>query len=43
MFISETKLLMAVLVVALVVPAAAYATDAWDDTADGKFYHDPVA
>jgi hypothetical protein len=27
-FISETKLLMAVLVVALVVPAAAYATDA---------------
>ena len=43
MFISKTKLLMAVLVVALVVPAAAYATDAWDDTADGKFYHEPVA
>lgn len=42
MFISKTKLLMAVLVMALVVPAAAYATDAWSDVENGKFYHDAV-
>ena len=42
MFISKTKLLMAVLVMALVVPAAAYANDAWNDVDNGKFYHDAV-
>jgi hypothetical protein len=42
MFISKTKLLMAVLVMALVVPAAAYANDAWSDVENGKFYHDAV-
>ena len=42
MFISKTKLLMAVLVVALVVPAAAYATDAWGDVPDAAYEHAAV-
>ncbi len=42
MFISKTKLIIAVLAMALIVPATAFATDAWPDTEDGKFYHDAV-
>jgi hypothetical protein len=38
MFISKTKLLMAVLVVALVVPATAYAAHTFDDVGDADYY-----
>ena len=42
MFISKTKLLMAVLAVALIVPATAYGTDAWSDVPDAAYEHAAV-
>ncbi len=42
MFISKTKFVLALLAMTLIVPATAFATDAWPDTEDGKFYHDAV-
>ena len=43
MFVSKAKLMMAVLVVALVVPATAFAAHSWPDVPDDKFYTESVA
>jgi hypothetical protein len=41
--ITRTKLALAVLVAAMMVPATALATQAFEDVPDGKFYAEPVA
>ncbi len=40
--ITKAKLALAVLVVALAIPATAFATHVFDDVADGRFYAGPV-
>lgn len=42
MFISKTKLLFAVLAMALIVPTTAFAAHSWPDVDDGRFYADAV-
>ena len=42
MFISKTKLLMAMLVMALVVPATGSAVHTFPDVPDGQYYTEPV-
>ncbi len=41
--VSKFKLAISIVVIALLVPAAAIASDAWSDVEDGRFYHDAVA
>jgi len=42
MFISKTKLGLALLAMTLIVPATAWATHSWPDVEDGRFYTDAV-
>jgi len=41
--LTKAKLAIAILTVALLVPATAFATHSWSDVPDGEFYHDAVA